>query len=211
MGNRDKVAIDADFVISTTQLDQGEFFLSLMDELNVCPVFHQYVAEIELMNHEVVQNLIQQEKACVIRYDDFLLDKFDRDKYREDVWELYFIENEVDLPEEKYRDIYEPGFRLQMRHLGEIMTELMAREMQLTMFASNDKGAKRLAKRHISNDRYQLKVKNLYDILLEIGKRPNKIPWKVVKNNLNQTYFKDQKKKLFPLWNPTYQNPADKG
>lgn len=201
MGNRDEVIIDADFFISTTLLDEGEFFFSIMDEFEVSPIMHQYVAEVELEENQLAQKLISEGKIRKVTYAEFLPTDFEKTIYSNDVWELYEVENESELPQERYRDIYNPEFRMRKHHLGEIMSELMARELRLPLFMSNDKGAKRLAKRHINNSRYKLEVRNLFDILKEIGQRENKLVWKTIKRNLNQTYFKDKKKELFPLWN----------
>lgn len=198
---KNAVAVDADFFLSVTHLDQGEFFKQMMDEMQVVPVMHPYVAEVELALSEPAKQLLTDGYIQKLSYDEFLKNESERKKYQEDVWMLFVKENGNILPRQTHPDIYEKGFRLSQGNLGEIMTELMARELHLTVFMSNDKGAIRIAKRHINSCRYTLSVKNLVNVLREIGGRENSLKWKKIKAVLDAAKLSKYKKELWALWN----------
>jgi len=78
----------------------------------------------------------------------------------------------------------------------------MAKELGLELFASNDFGAKSIAKRHINSTYYALKVRNLAEIFDEIGHRENGLKWKDIKAALRDEHdrWKRDKDKLRSLW-----------
>jgi hypothetical protein len=200
MERENEVVIDADFFQSTTQLGDGDFFKAIMDAKNVAPVMHVYVAEIELKNNEVLRQLLAEGYIRIIKYEEFLKTEVDRMKYQADVWQLCEDVNEEEIPEVRYRDIYRKDFSFCERNMGEIMSELMAKTMQLPLFLSNDNGAKRVATRYINSSRYKVEVKNLMEVLSEIGNETNSLKWKDIKLNLNQTNFKNRKDDIRHLW-----------
>ena len=53
-----KAVIDADFYIKLTEYaqDKGKLFCWVMADLNVRPVMHKYVADVELKNLPVYRN-----------------------------------------------------------------------------------------------------------------------------------------------------------
>lgn len=192
-------AIDTDFFQKSTELDQGEFFLKMMESLDLVPVMHPYVAKVELWNNQKAQALLQSGSILKLEYEDFL-EEWELEKYKEDVWQLFELVNEVNLPPVIHRDIYREGFRLSSRNMGEIMTELMAKRLRIPVFMSNDEGAKTIAKRHINSSIYQLEVLNLVDVLKTVGECSNNLKWNEIKKVLNTAGMGSYKDELRSLW-----------
>ena len=68
-----KVAIDADFFNKFTECDpSGEFFLKIVNELNIMPVMHSYIVEYELAGNPTAKKLIDEKKITVYDYSDYV-------------------------------------------------------------------------------------------------------------------------------------------
>ena len=113
MGKTEAV-LDSDFIQGLLKWGTKDFFKQLMDELDVTPFVHPYVAEVELQ---------------------------------------YCIE------------------------------------------------AKEVAKYYINSQQYTLEVKNITELLYEIGSSDNALKWRDVKNVLSENRWKKDKEKLWHLWN----------
>lgn len=198
-----EAVLDSDFLQGILKYSSGEFLKQLMDELNVRPVVHSYVAEVELQYCTEAQQLINSGYIRKVDYSEYLLTESDRVLYNETVWELLDLFDEKELPPPKYRDVFRPDFRYTEHSIGEILSELMAKYMRLPLFASNDGGAKRIAQAKINSARYTLKVKNLSELLQQVGSCENKLKWKDVKAVLREERWKKEKEKIHPLWNKT--------
>lgn len=60
--------------------------MRMMEELNLCPVMHEFVVNVELKNNEYLQQLLNKKQISVIYYE-YYLEKDDRAEY-----EKYFLE-----------------------------------------------------------------------------------------------------------------------
>ncbi len=161
-----RVVLDTDFINRITSYEDGDpqgLFCRIFHTLGKKPVVHQYVAEHELMHNSVAKALMQSGFLDVIPYSAFLKDKL--------AWKRY---------DRTFRDIHAQlrGFRIDKgksvftelrpedditaRHaqmsFGEIHSILMAVELGIPLFYSNDADAKVVASRY---PRGRLKVLNL--------------------------------------------------
>ena len=200
--SKTEAVMDSDFLQSILLDVDGseELFKQIMDDLGIIPIVHPYVAEVELQYCKKAQKLINEGYIVRIKYDDFLHSEEERKVYNMQVWDILDEFCEKDLPPEKYQDVFREGFRLTEHSIGEILSELMAKEMRVPLFASNDKGAKSIAKRHFNSNRYQLEVKNLAELLREVISRDTKIKWKEVKFLLKDERWRKDRENLRELW-----------
>ena len=195
-----EVIVDCDFLSDLLKNTSKDFFIQLMDELGVRPIVHSYVADVELEYCKEAQELIQSGYIRKIEYAEYLQDETQRMQYNQSVWQILDIINDDDLPPEKYQDVFRKGFSYKTHSIGEVMSELMAKELKLELFASNDFGAKSVAKRHINSARYELKVRNLAELLREVGQRENTLKWKDIKEALRDERWKREKDKIRKFW-----------
>lgn len=200
MGKAEAV-IDSDFLQGILDNTSAEFFKQLMEELNVIPLVHSYVADVELQYCDEAKKLIESGYIRKVKYEDYLPTEMDRFLYNERVWELLDLFDEKELPPLKYRDIFRKDFRYTEHSIGEIMSELMAKNMKIPLFASNDGGAKKIANAKFNSARYMLEVKTIAELLSEIGVRENKLAWRDIKDVLREPRWNKQKKELWSLWN----------
>lgn len=196
-----KVVLDCDFLQGILGNSSVNFFKQLMSELNVKPVVHSYVAEVELQYCSEAKKLIEDGYIEKIEYSQYLLSDYDRELYNEMVWELLDDYGKYDLPPKRHRDVFREGFHYSENSIGEIMSELMAKRMQLPLFASNDGGAKSIANSRINSSKYILEVKNIADLLNDIGVRENGLAWRDVKAVLREKRWHEKREELWHLWN----------
>lgn len=196
-----EAVLDSDFVQGLLKRGTKEFFMQLMDELNVKPLIHPYVAEVELQYCEEAQQLILEGDIEIVPYNRYLLTEVDRQLYNERVWDILDKTSEKTLPSEEYRDVFRKGFRLTEYSIGEILSELMARYLKVPLFASNDWGAKKVAQYHINSQQYMLDVKNIAELLQEVGSGKNSLKWQDIKKVLSEDRWKKEREKLWSLWN----------
>jgi len=196
-----KAVLDSDFVQGILKWGTKDFFIQIMDELKVEPIIHPYVAIVELQYCKEAQELISDNYIKVIPYSQYLNTELDKILYNEKVWDILDKISEKELPPEQYRDVFREDFRLTEYSIGEILSELMARYLKAPLFASNDAGAKRVAKYHINTEQYKLEVKNLEELFYEIGDNDNSLKWKDIKSVLRESRWKDDREQLWKLWN----------
>lgn len=199
MGKKEAV-LDCDFLLNLLTNTSVEFFIQLMDELEVSPVVHSYVADVELEYCQEAQELIKEGYIRKIEYAEYLKTEMQRDNYNQAVWFILDIFNDGILPPLRYRNVFRDDFSYKTHSIGEVLSELMAKELKFELFASNDFGAKIIANRHINSTYYKLKVWNLADVFKEIGKRENSLQWKDIKSALRDERWKRDKKKLREFW-----------
>jgi len=200
MGKTEAV-LDSDFIQGLLKWGTKDFFKQLMDELDVTPLVHSYVAEVELQYCIAAKELISENYIKVIPYSQYLLTDVDRQLYNEMVWDVLDKISEKDLPPQKYQDVFRDDFRLTEYSIGEILSELMARYLKVPLFASNDEGAKKVAQYHINSQQYILEVKNVAELLQEVGSNENSLRWRDVKKVLSENRWNRAKEKLWHLWN----------
>lgn len=175
------VIIDADFINMLTSVNSDpNLFMTIMDDLNVNPCVHTYVANEELFTNSTFKKLLSNKAIAEIKYEDFLQDEFSKTVYVAEFLKLYqAINGPENIPIDVFND------RRAKSNMGEIHSVLLAKEKNITVFLSNDKGAKALADSYINTSRYSLDVKNIPTILKEIAlNRNKKTKWKSAKHLL---------------------------
>lgn len=191
-----QAVVDSDFLQGILHNGTPELFRQLMDELEITPVVHPYVAEVELQYCKEAQELIKEGYIKKIEYNDFLPFDADKEVYNTQVWEILDKISEKDLPPEKYQDVFRKDFRLTEYSIGEVLSELMAKKMQLPLFASNDFGAKNIARLHLNSSRYHLEVKNVADLLEKVIERGTSMAWKDMKAILREERWRKDRDRL---------------
>ncbi len=143
-----RVVLDTDFINLITDFrdcDAKDLFKRIFSALDRIPVVHPFVANCELHNNRIAQELIESGDLFVINKADFLPedDEFEEEFYRNSFSDMYFVITKESLPE--YSDIWR---RNAGHSFGEIHSILMAVSLGLPLFYSNDGGAKQAASRY---------------------------------------------------------------
>lgn len=138
----DKAVIDADFFIKMTAYDTGgTLFLQLMNDLDLQPIMHQYVAEVELKKVSIAQKFIEEQKILVVDYDDYMKGPSSKEDYLDYFLCAYERMNRFDFPENE--DVF--TYHAPDESLGEIRSIYMAKMMGCPIFMSDDGMARKLA------------------------------------------------------------------
>lgn len=115
MDERIMAVIDADFFRHITEHERGiKLFLHVMDDLDMKPVMHEFVAKVELKGNIYLQQLIDTGYISVVSYEDYLKEE-DRIEYEEYFLDAYERINQLDFPEKS--DIY-INMRIKVKALG---------------------------------------------------------------------------------------------
>lgn len=175
---RRMIAIDADFFRAFTEDSRNEdLFLQVMDEFHAIPVMHEYVYRYELADISVLKKWVAEGIVRIIEYDDFITEK-NREKYKDDFTKTYKAFNYLAFDETF--DVFQ--YHHMQENLGEIRTILMAVRMNIGVFMSNDKEAKRFIINRINHGKVQITVYNLKDTFAWIGRQEGKnLRWKNIK------------------------------
>lgn len=189
MDERIKAAIDADFFIKITEYERGNtLFLRVMDELNIQPVMHEFVAMNELKGNLYLQELLEANKIMVIQYSDYLK-AADKESYEDYFREAYERINLFSFAEGE--DIY--TYAEKQENLGEIRSFYMAKKLGYTYFMSDDAHARELA-RNFSSSKYKVIVQTLYDVFAECRAKGTSLVWKDINVTATNAMRKSQKK-----------------
>lgn len=164
-----QAVIDADFTKHLCESESEDFFERLMNALERQPVMSWYVANKELFDCNKAQDLINKGVIKVISPEEFLSDDISRKLFDINVRSLAEDINGEIISDKA--DIFSETFHLSRSNLGEIISELMAKEMKIELFASNDWGTKRCAQTYINSKTYTLTVKNAGELFEEIAKQ----------------------------------------
>ncbi len=195
-----QAVVDADFTKHLCESGSEDLFERLMSALDRQPVMAWYVANTELFDCKKAQDLIKNGLIKVISPNDFLSDDVSRHLFDLNVRSLAETINEVAISDKA--DIYSDGFHLSGSNLGEIISELMAKELGIELFASNDKGAKRYAQSYINSQSYTLTVKNAGELFEEVagqGKQ-DQFKWKEIKHLFSDDRWKQKRDSLRMYW-----------
>ena len=140
-----RVVLDADFINLITDIrdsDPVDLFKRIFAALAKTPVVHPYVACQELYNNKVAKALIASGDLLVIEKDEFLPsgDAFMEKHYEKNFYDIYNVITKDPLT--FLGDIWQ---HRSGNNFGEIHSVLMAAELGLPLFYSNDGGAKNAA------------------------------------------------------------------
>lgn len=195
MNNSSKEAIiDTDLMNKITQAphiaDGKELFIRTMEELDVRPVVHYYVAEREMVVcNSIAADLIKSGYIKVYDKNDFVRNKEDESLYLEYFRKWYNFLN-VEQPLEKDIDIfklYRAG-----HSLGEIHSTLLAYFLKADIIMSDDSDTRDLVS---YSGLRGIKVWNLVDVYSYIGqKKEKKITLKEVESIIRSENSRDSAK-----------------
>ncbi len=192
-----RVILDSDFLQGILDKTDVDFFKQFMHELDAEPCLCWYVAKSELFSHKEAQRLMSSGDIKVINPEDFLKSDDDKMLFESNVKQMFEDINSRDITWEK--SIYDEDFHLSALNLGEIISELMAKEMKLPLFASNDKGSKKYAKM-INSAKYRLEVRNVAELIEMVGKNGSSLKWTDIKHVLGEERWKQDLMRIRPLW-----------
>lgn len=156
MGN-DKVVLDTDFINGITSYELGDgadLFRRVFCALGKTPVVHPYVADYELYGNKTALKLLDEGVLVRITYCDFLPQNAARHiLYHRNFRDIHEIIREEDQQHKKGAGIPPIGAeedifaRHGRRSYGEVHSILMATELGIPLFYSNDRNARTAARR----------------------------------------------------------------
>lgn len=209
-----EVIIDTDFFNKITlapNVDDGkDLFIRTMNELNVQPVVHYYVAKREMpVKNPIATELVDSGYLKVYQKKDIVKNQEEEQLY-ENYFRKWYNYLNFDKPRlEKNVDVFE---LLRAEHsLGEIHSTLMAYFLNLKMIMSDDSDAADLVKYAGLSD---IEVWNLVDVYSTIGGKAfktitiqeveNVIRSENSRDSIKEKQRKKQKfKKVKSVWLPT--------
>lgn len=190
MDNRTKAVIDADFFINTTEYDRSTaLFLRILDEMEMQPVMHEFVAETELCQNRYLDQLLQSGQIAIVRYEDYLCSDTDKEEYKEYFMDAYERINRREFS--KNKDIYD--YSDGQESLGEIRSLYMAMKKGYHYFMSDDGHSKFLAKNFFPR-KHAIEVNSLYDVLVKCKERGTDLTWKDINPTVSNAMNKRQDK-----------------
>ena len=190
MDNRTTAVIDADFFRNATEYDRSTtFFLRILDEMEMKPVMHEFVAETELSQNQYLDPVLQSGRIAVVRYEDYLRDDTDKEEYKEYFLDAYERINHLEFPADE--DIYK--YSAQKESLGEIRSLYMAMKKGYHYFMSDDGDSKFLAKNYFSS-KHAIEVNSLYDVLVKCKEKGTTLTWKDINPTVSNAMNKRQDK-----------------
>lgn len=194
-----QVVLDADFIIHLCSIKNQDFFESFIQALDVQPIVSWYVAG-ELINCQKAKDLMNNGYIHVVYPDDFLGNSTQRKLFDMNVRGV--AERVNGEPIHPRVDLFSRDSHICGKNIGEIISELMAKEMGLTLFASDDCRAKRYADTYINSESYILDVKNIADLLFIIAQKgkTKELKWKDIKHVLSHKRWDKYIGDLRELW-----------
>ena len=190
-----QAVLDADFTKLLCSINVEGFFEKFMGSLGINPVIAWYVADEELIDCPKARELINRNIIRVIYPKDIFEDDISKTMFDRNFRDIYSKVNGEAIYNKA--DIFTKGFHQSGKNIGEIISELMAKELGLVLFASNDWGAKRYAANYINSTIFTLNVKNVVELIDDIvsSNKSSEFEWKEIKILLRDDDGKDRWKK----------------
>lgn len=182
-----RVLVDSDFFTMIAPCKniakEKEFVKSVFDSLNKKPCIHPFVAKEELFNNEVVKLLIDDGYITVIDYNSVLKESWIEQQYVDNFVTYYDYMNSEKIPS----SLSEITRHRAKKNMGEIHSLIFAHYLEIPLFMSNDKGAKKLAETKINSQHFSIDVKNVCDVFCMIKTTGSiKLDTKVVRSILKR-------------------------
>lgn len=182
-----RVLVDSDFFTMIAPCKniakEKEFVKSVFDSLNKKPCIHPFVAKEELFNNEVVKLLIDEGYITVIDYNSVFTEEWIKQQYIDDFVTYYNYMNSEKIPS-SFSEITRHRAK---KNMGEIHTLIFAHYLEIPLFMSNDKSAKKLAETKINSQHFSIDVKNVCDVFCMIKTTGSiKLDTKVVRSILKR-------------------------
>ena len=178
------------FFRNATEYDRSTtFFLRILDEMEMKPVMHEFVAETELSQNQYLDQLLQSGRIAVVRYEDYLRNDTDKEEYKEYFLDAYERINRLEFLTDK--DIYK--YSEKKESLGEIRSLYMAMKKGYHYFMSDDGDSKFLAK-NLFSSKHAIEVDSLYDVLVKCKERGTDLTWKDINPTVSNAMHRRQDK-----------------
>ena len=197
---KSKVVIDADFFRHATDIEpNSKVFETMLNELNMTPVMHKYVAEIELTKNPHLEKLIMSGFIEIIGESDFIGEKNIKE-YNRYFRGAYKKINLKELGEDI--DVLKYGYSAEARKesLGEIRSIYLAMKKGYKIFMSDDNGSSRVAN-YANNSKHMIEVWKLSRLLEECHENGTSLIWKDIRNivakGIRNESVRDKIKNLF--------------
>lgn len=186
--------IDADFFIKLTEYipDKGEVFCQMMNDLEIQPIMHKYVADVELKRNNCLKELVNKGIVKIVDYDVYI-DRNADENYQDYFRGAYEKMNQFEFPETE--DIY--TYHEKDENLGEIRSIYLAKQMKCMYFMSDDSRARSFAK-NVFSSKNKLQTMSIYDALKQCHMRKTSITLKQL-NPILHAVFRNRQEKLKEL------------
>lgn len=197
---KSKVVIDADFFRHVTDVEPNSKVLeTMLNELNMAPVMHKYVAEIELCNNARLENLIKTRAIVIIGEPDFINDD-NIEEYKRYFRGAYKRINGLDIDDDTDVLRYGYSFEALKESLGEIRSIYLAMKKGYKIFMSDDNGSRLVAK-YASNSKHMIDVWKLCRLFEECHNNGTSLAWTDIRNIVAKGIYneteRDKIKNLF--------------
>lgn len=185
MGENQRVVIDSDFFNKIVDYDQsGDSFMKIMNDYGKEPVFNQFVygEELKQINKTAIK-LVTENKIKVIKFVDYIKSPWQEEAYDTSFKLLFKALNGENL-NVKYYPTYKEC-KLHMKNVGEIHSSLMASEMDIDIFLSDDNKARQILLNKINNNIYHLEIKTILTFFFEFAEiKDKKFSWSEFKKQM---------------------------
>lgn len=141
---------DADFIqtiASVQTTPPSELFDKLTSDLDCNPVVHPFVAEEELLACELAKNKISEGLLRVVAYSEFIKTEFQKQHYIQTFLDAYRWLTLQESGKEEAPPTDDIFHHFSGYDFGEIHSVLMAAELEIPLFYSNDHSSKSLCGR----------------------------------------------------------------
>lgn len=173
--DKHEVIIDSDFFNNLTIISKGQnkeektskYFIQLMDDMCICPVFHPFVYEEELHGNCIARELVEAGYIKKYEYDDFIKDQAEDMLYNITFGGLF---NDMNGCRWDSKGKNARSYRGKKQNLGEIHSAMMSDILKIPIVLSNDKNAKSILARKIRPDYPDFNICSLYDFFMEYCK-----------------------------------------
>ena len=160
-----RVALDTDFINVITEYracDPATLFCDIFEALGKTPVVHPFVAECELMHNAVARGLLENGVIQKISYEEFLPNE---DAEMKTFYTTMFRELNTKITGCSLSEKINIFASNAGHSFGEVHTVLMAVELGIPLFYSNDRGAKAAAVAYAEG---KLIVKNIKEVVEQL-------------------------------------------
>lgn len=188
-----------------------ETLKTILESLDYRPVLHPYIWKHELEMYSYVEELRRAGLIRIASYDEFLLDEYDEDLYRQQFLELYVLLGEyyVTTNSPKHVEVLPEDcdiftYRKAGTSIGDVHVILMASYSQIPVIFTEDgdiSALKFIAKMKINSESYQMNIYNALEALGQIIAKPD-CPFskKDIERILNEIGERSHRSEFKQLW-----------
>lgn len=140
-------------------------FRRVIDEFGKEAYLHPYVDQHELFSNELIENLKNKNIIKVLTYDEIIGNNNEQLYYETLFRDHYTFLNEEEFENDIFAD------RIANRSMGEIHSLIAAKFLNISIFLSNDNGARFLAQQKINTQNFKITVYSALDVMIMLNKK----------------------------------------